>query len=46
LGDWVIGPLLEIENLQLVIRQPGAVVSVLHGVKLTVDRGEVVALVG
>lgn len=49
LGDWVIGengPLLAVENLQLTIRQPGVVLSVLHGVNLTVNRGEVVALVG
>jgi len=46
LGDRVTGSLLEIENLALVIRQPGATVSVLHGVNLTVDRGEMVALVG
>ena len=40
------GPLLAVENLQLEIRQPGAVLSVLHGVNLTVNTGEVVALVG
>ena len=37
MGDWVIGPLLEIENLQLVIRQPGAVGS--GGVARAVFRG-------
>ena len=39
-------PLLAVENLQLEIRQPGGVLSVLHGVNLTVNAGEVVALVG
>ena len=53
-GDWRLetgrlreqGPLLAVENLQLEIRQPGTVLSVLHGVNLTVNTGEVVALVG
>lgn len=39
-------PLLAVENLQLEIRQPGGVLSVLHGVTLTVNAGEIVALVG
>lgn len=49
MGDWVIGkagPLLAVENLQLEIRQPSGVLSVLHEVNLTVNAGEVVALVG